>query len=243
MRPDGQGLNSIITPAEYEQLIADVCKLAASGILSIPGAVVEQRQKLRGKSGQLHEIDVVVDVQFSGVRFLTLIECKAWQRPVGVEEVMVLKQRVDDIGAHKGIVVSHNGFQQGAVTFAKPNGIALVIVEARRNATRTTVIAPYVVSPRKMPMPSVITPNLRHGDETEPSPLQFILDKLFPSTFLYSVVTEDSKGPIALTLLCNPLVARVLMTLVDKNNPDRDKLLARAAAARTLTGDPSEQNE
>jgi formylglycine-generating enzyme required for sulfatase activity len=48
--------------------------------------------------------------------------------PGGIEDVLTFAGRIRDIPAHKGMIVTTVGFQQGAVKMAKANGIALVLV-------------------------------------------------------------------------------------------------------------------
>lgn len=72
-----------------------------------------------------YEIDVTAAFDALGTRILALVECKHQRRPVGREVVQLLWAKLDSIAAHKGIVVSSSGFQEGAVTFAREHGIAL----------------------------------------------------------------------------------------------------------------------
>lgn len=115
----------LVTPLllfrEYETLVADLCRrLAGDRALT-----VQHNQNLLGRSGQSHQIDVTVEFIELDTRFLVLIECKFWSRPVTVEEVLVLAERVTDVAAQKGIIVAKSGFQSGAITFARARGIAL----------------------------------------------------------------------------------------------------------------------
>ena len=72
-----------------------------------------------------YEIDIEASFLAMGVRIRVLIECKHHGRRVKREAVMVLNQRLQSCGAHKGIVVAAHGFQSGAIEFAKRHGIAL----------------------------------------------------------------------------------------------------------------------
>ena len=59
---------------------------------------------------------------------MTIVECKHLQRPVEVNVVRELRQRMSEVGAHKGIIVSTSGFQEGAVAHARRSGVALMHV-------------------------------------------------------------------------------------------------------------------
>jgi len=65
----------------------------------------------------------VVDVDF-----LVLVECKDHARPVEREDVQVLADKVRALGAQKAILFATNGFQRGALEYARVHGIALVRV-------------------------------------------------------------------------------------------------------------------
>ena len=130
-------------PQDYEELVGDVIAQLEDKRMDLI-----RNQKLKGKSGQSHQIDLVVDFERMGVVYRTLVECKYWNKRVGVESVMVLAKRKEDLGAQKGILVTTVGFQRGAFRIAKAEGIALIIcrdkddflVETRRNlgASRTS---------------------------------------------------------------------------------------------------------
>ena len=112
-----------MTPDEFEQLVADICNQLSKE----DNATVSQKAKFPGKSGHDHEIDVAVEFLHMGVKLLVFVECKWWNKPVGIEQVMVLAQRIEDVGAHKGIIVTRKGFQHGAFKLARSRGIALAV--------------------------------------------------------------------------------------------------------------------
>jgi Restriction endonuclease len=118
----------LMSAREYEELVADVYAQLARD----DQARVYQDRRYRGKSGQEHQIDVAVELSaLGGIQLLILIECKCWNQRVGLEEVLVLSGRLQDIGAHKGILVTKTGFQAGALRLARAKGIALVRCEAK----------------------------------------------------------------------------------------------------------------
>ncbi|HSK74823.1 MAG TPA: restriction endonuclease [Thermoanaerobaculia bacterium] len=96
---------------------------ASEGILS--------RQKIRGASGQSHEIDLSFELQVAGVKVLFLVECKCYSRPVGVDEIAEFAYKLRDIGGNKGIFITTSRFESGALKIAKRERIALVIARPR----------------------------------------------------------------------------------------------------------------
>ncbi|MGH9822444.1 MAG: restriction endonuclease [Blastocatellia bacterium] len=198
-------------PEAYEEIVADICRQFAADFcrLADPKEVVSvrQRNKFTGRSGQVHEIDVSVEFTMSGLTFITLIECKHWQRPVGIEEVMVLKQRLEDIGAQKGVLVSSRGFQKGAVVFAKSHGIALVLCSGRVDPGGATVARTSVVLPRLRS--GGAGPHRRAAESDEAARL--VYSELFPSDFTYDlIVSEVARSPFAFPVACIPLVKSLL---------------------------------
>ncbi|MFN0179621.1 MAG: restriction endonuclease [Gemmatimonadales bacterium] len=111
----------------YENLIEDICHQ----LTDATNATVHRRN-YRGASGQEHQIDIAVEYELGRVAILFLIECKSWNSKVTLEEVLVLEGRLRDIGAHKGVIVTTVGFQEGAVRLARAKGIALVVCSPKR---------------------------------------------------------------------------------------------------------------
>jgi hypothetical protein len=115
----------MIEPERYENLVKELLtKAIASEFLA--GKVLHGR-KIRGRrSGYDHQVDLSLEVDLAGTRLLVIVECKALTRPVSVDDALEFASRIDDIGAHKGIMVSSSGFTAGAVTLAESRGIALI---------------------------------------------------------------------------------------------------------------------
>lgn len=92
---------------------------------SVPNLRVEHDVAVQGKAGA-HQIDVLWEFDFGGIRYLTLIQAKDWTRPVDQGEVLKFKAVLDDIpGQPRGVMVSKNGFQSGAEEIARRIGIKL----------------------------------------------------------------------------------------------------------------------
>ncbi|MFH1231815.1 MAG: restriction endonuclease [Planctomycetota bacterium] len=109
---------------EYEQFIKQVISTLIPNDLTNPPPI-EHLKKYTGKSGVVYKIDLSYKFQVADTDYLTLIECKHWNQRVKRSVVSELKDKVEDIGAHKGVIVTTIGFQQGALKLAGKNGIAL----------------------------------------------------------------------------------------------------------------------
>ena len=106
---------------QYELLVTDLLKQ----LTGIEGIVVQHRKKYVGKTAT-HEIDISFVYRLDELHILCLVECKNWKRPVQKRDVLAFLATIQDIGAHKGIIVASGGFQDGAIAVARANGIALI---------------------------------------------------------------------------------------------------------------------
>lgn len=85
---------------------------------------VERNVQIKGKDGE-RQIDVLVSTKTVGIKVLTVIECKDYNRKVSVGVVDGLHSKMQDINAHKGIIVSRKGFSSQSVSKAKRLDISL----------------------------------------------------------------------------------------------------------------------
>lgn len=104
---------------EFEKLVQMIQKSLA------PEGQVTHNEFLKGKSNVEHQCDVVLRSKVGQFPFLCVIECKQWKKRVGLEVVKGFVSKVNDIGAHHGMIVSEVGFSKKALKFAKQNNIAL----------------------------------------------------------------------------------------------------------------------
>ncbi|WP_432956952.1 restriction endonuclease [Micromonospora haikouensis] len=118
-----------ITPARFEAFVAD--ELLGSAGPEVDGLVVKLHDKVAGPDGS-YDLDATARYRFAGLAFLVVVEAKLHRNPIKRELVQVLYQKVQSIGAHKGVMVATAPYQSGAVAFARAHGIALVtVVEGR----------------------------------------------------------------------------------------------------------------
>jgi hypothetical protein len=119
-------MKEAISEAErYELLVKALLETTVPNDVTSDVAVFHRKGYPGKASGHVHEIDVSIEFTLSGMHIMVLAECKRYTRSVGVDEVLEFAARIDDIGAHKGIIVSTAGFQEGAIRVAISKGIAL----------------------------------------------------------------------------------------------------------------------
>jgi len=82
----------------------------------------------RRSSGLPIKIDVSFETEVAGARIVVLIECKHYRRQVDVGAIDEFFAKLQDVGAHKGIIVTTLGFQPGAEKAAEGRGIAIALL-------------------------------------------------------------------------------------------------------------------
>lgn len=106
----------LFTQSIYQHLVnSDVVKATK----------VEHDVKLKGRSGQEHQIDVYWEYKIAGNKHRVAIECKNYKTKVSLGKVRDFKGVLDDLNGVNGIMVTKEGFQKGAKEYAKEYGISL----------------------------------------------------------------------------------------------------------------------
>lgn len=115
---------------KYERLVRDILEREIRSDAPAARISVDDDQKLPGRSGAMHQVDVVADVWIAGLQFRVIAECKFRStRPVEKRDVLALSKTMEEIGAHKGLIVTTIGFQEGAETVAESYKIGLVTLD------------------------------------------------------------------------------------------------------------------
>jgi restriction system protein len=137
-----------ITPDEYEKEVAALLQALAR---DLPGFQVQHLETVSTPDGS-YKIDVTARFSQLGVDFLILVECKDHARPVERKDVQVLADKLRAASAQKGMLFSTNGFQKGAIEYAKARRIALVrLIEGE--LTYQTRAVRLAGAPRPKPPP------------------------------------------------------------------------------------------
>jgi len=128
-----------ITPSEFEKFVAE--QLLGSAGSEVDDLSISLHEKITAADG-VYDFDATVRYQFVGMSFLVLVEAKLHKNPIKRELVQILYQKVQSVGAHKGIMVSTAPYQNGALVFAKKHGLALVRVTEGRFVYETRDVSP-----------------------------------------------------------------------------------------------------
>jgi hypothetical protein len=127
-----------ITPAEFEDFVANVLRAGAPGV---EGYRVTSHEVIQGVDGAF-EFDATVRYEHLGMDFLIVVEAKRHAHPIKRELVQVLHSKALSVGAQKAVLVSTAPFQQGAIMFAKTHRIAMVFVTEGRFTFETKAATP-----------------------------------------------------------------------------------------------------
>jgi len=131
------------TPYEYEQFTQRV-------IESLVGVIVHHQRVYIGRISQREiKVDVSFNYTVAGANLLFLVECKCYSHSVPVDDVEEFHSKIDDIGAHKGIMVTTVGFQEGAVKTARGRGIALALLTNEHQTGELVYVVNYAGPPKQ----------------------------------------------------------------------------------------------
>lgn len=100
-----------------------------------PGAKVLPNVHIRGvKSGQLRQVDILVERSLGGYDLKIAFDCKCYGRKVNVNDVERFLGMLDDIRVSKGVLVTTKGFSKTAQERARrePRDIDLQILPPER---------------------------------------------------------------------------------------------------------------
>lgn len=116
-----------ITPTDFEKYCLEILKgyAEAEGLKDFN---ITHNVNIPAADG-IYQIDVYAEFTAMKSKFKVLCECKQYKSAVSREKVAVLHDKINSIGANKGILISTSGFQSGAIQYAKVHGIALIHVE------------------------------------------------------------------------------------------------------------------
>lgn len=90
---------------------------------------VQHDQKIRGKSGQFHQIDIYWELKIAGIVHRVAIECKEYKNTVSVGKIRDFFGALEDIGNIHGIFVTTKGYQSGAKIYAQHKNISLKLTK------------------------------------------------------------------------------------------------------------------
>ncbi len=116
-----------LTPTEFEKYCCKILNGYAE-YEKLKDFTITHNVKIETHDGT-YQIDVYAEFTAINLKFKVLCECKQYTPSVSREKVAVLHDKIESIGAHKGILLATSDFQSGAIQYAEAHGIALIKVE------------------------------------------------------------------------------------------------------------------
>jgi len=121
---------------QFEELIA-----AISAKMD-PAATVEKNVKIRGVNSQRpRQVDILITFKRGAAEYKTAVECKEYTGVVGIEKIDAFVEKIKDVGADKGIMVSRAGFAKGAKASSAYHRIALMSYRQAVESDWATIFA------------------------------------------------------------------------------------------------------
>lgn len=120
-----EDLSKVAKGTEYEIFVQGVYQalIAAEGVETVE---VKHNTLLAGRSGCEHQIDVYWEFKVAGQLYRTAVECKAFDKSVGVGRVRDFYGVLADVPGVKGVFATLVGYQSGARKYGEHYGISLM---------------------------------------------------------------------------------------------------------------------
>ena len=152
---------------KYEDHIHAVCR----ELESPRGVKVSRATSFIGRiTGRKIVVDISCETQLLGARILCIVECKCYSTRVGVADVEEFHSKLDDIGAHKGIMVTTVGFEAGAKKAAEGRGIGLLILGENQAATAIRIERKSATRPQESAvLQGAFYPHGNRAEDSDPT--------------------------------------------------------------------------
>ena len=133
---------------DYERFVQNVYQTLLNAE-SKDTVEVERDVKLKGISGQEHQIDVYWKYKQAGITYETAVECKFYKNSVGIGKIRDFQGVLTDVPGLRGIFATKSGYQSGAKTYAKAHNIGLLVIREPEdkdynwNTLNVKLLGPY----------------------------------------------------------------------------------------------------
>lgn len=102
----------------FEKILYAIHDLKREGVeVKFDDSIVGRR------TGRPRQIDVSLRFKQGYYNYFVVIECKDHNKRISIEKLEAFRTKIEDVGAHKGVMVSQKGFQEGAVKVAESYNI------------------------------------------------------------------------------------------------------------------------
>lgn len=127
------------TGKQYEFFVANLYQaiLYSEPIGQQKNIQVEINKLLTGANGVERQFDIYWEYEIGGFTYKNIIECKDYQSNVSIDRIDGLIGKLRDFPNLRGIIATKTGYQSGAETKAKADGIELLIVRDQNDSDWT----------------------------------------------------------------------------------------------------------
>jgi len=109
-----------------------------ASLFTMAGCSAETEKSVSG-TRTTHDVDVYVQFKALGLDNIWICECKNWKHRVDKSVVLAFRQIVQDVGANKGLIISANGFQSGAIEAVRNTNIELLSLTELQSCIKQNV--------------------------------------------------------------------------------------------------------
>lgn len=121
MKAPSNPLHQLFDWKQFELFVKDI-------YATDPSVLVEHDVTEYGKSGASRQIDVKVTQNSPFHTYVTIIECKFWNKSIERTTVDIVAASIEDLNASKGVIFTTVGYQEGAEKYAKSKNIDIFVV-------------------------------------------------------------------------------------------------------------------
>lgn len=128
------------------------------------------------------QIDVYWEVERGGHVFRVCIQAKDWKRKISLGQVDAFRSVLDDIaGQPRGIMIASNGYQAGALDYARARGIDLLVLEPTDAGNKSIKVrfAGYNITPTQFRIFADEEWNKAHGFDKGNATVHITMDMPF----------------------------------------------------------------
>jgi hypothetical protein len=184
-----------ISPAEFEEFVVQLLKSIYS---KVDDLIITPHDKVTGADGT-YDFDVTVRFRVGDFQFYVLVEAKRHKNPIKRDLVMVLNQKKQSVGAHKGMMFSTAPYQKGARKSAMKHGIGLATVTEGRFTVAARAEASTPPMSRAQALEEFGIPTFvgfHYGPGREPGPvIETLLSPEYPEDVVEMLTGQPMDNP------------------------------------------------
>lgn len=153
---------------EFEEYVHRIYDMMLNMNIDSEEEVIVSKNVRIKKNNYTHEFDVYYEFTKAGILHRVGIECKNTNAPIEKGQVQEFESKIRDLQNVIGVIISVNGFQQGARAFAKDKGIIALDLKDLPNIMQLIGIQlskVYLPNPKQRGEPFFVLMEVNEHDE------------------------------------------------------------------------------